>query len=159
MPRTKISDDHPLRIYFRGLLHDSVKQRLRLADNTVENYLSTLITEFIHTDALALDSDKGDDIVELIADGDVLLGANSFEREREVHKHVGDTIMFWAGLFPEHLAILRRCGAASGLIDHVAQGKTSYRLVSTFVYGGHAAEAPMFERLSEEFEEYLLALH
>ena len=37
-------------------------------------------------------------VAERLVEGDVLLNATSFEREREVHKHIGDFTLFWTGL-------------------------------------------------------------
>lgn len=161
MSRARVSDGHPLREFFQTLVHNSVSVKMGLRDTDVENYLCDLITEFMHTDACALeDADrKIDDIVQMLFEGDVLLGAGSFERERQVHKHVGDYIMFWGGVFPEHLELMRKAGRPAGLINHVHQGRASYHLVSTFVHGDHATEASLFKRLSEEFETYLFALH
>ena len=161
MSRARISEDHPLRDFFQSLVHNSVHVKMGLRDSDVESYLCGLVTEFMHTDASALENqDKQvDDLVEMIVEGDVLLGAQSFDREREVHKHIGDYILFWGGIFPEHLELLKKSGRPAGLIDHVNQGKTSYHLVSTFVHGDYATEASLFRRLSDEFETYLFALH
>lgn len=161
MSQAKVSEEHPLREFFRSLVHNSLSVKLGLHDADIENYLCGLVTEFMHADASLLpDRDKTvEDIVEMLATGDVLLGADSFERERQVHKHVGDYIMFWGGLFPEHLAMLRKQARPSGMIDHVSQGKASYYLVSTFVHGDYAREATLFKNLSEDFEAYLFALH
>jgi hypothetical protein len=161
MARERISDNHPLRDFFRNLVHNSVSVRMGLNDSDVENYLSGLITEFIHADASLLEEHDRhvDDLVEMLYEGDVLLGAESFDQERKVHKHIGDYIMFWGGVFPEHLDLLRRSGRPTGLIDHVAQGKASYYLVSTFEHGDYASESAIFRKLSQEFETYLFALH
>jgi len=161
MSRERVSEDHPLREFFQSLVHHSIHVKMGLSDVDIENYLSGLITEFMHIDATALeDRDKVvEDLVEMAARGDVILGANSFEREREVHKHIGDYLMFYGGLFPEHLKLLRRTGRPAGLLNHVEQGKTSYHLVSTFVHGDFAPEAALFKRMSDDFETYLFALH
>lgn len=161
MSRPRMSEDHPLREFFQSLVHNSVHVKMGLKDSDIENYLCGLITEFMHADSSLL-ADNGrvvDDLVDMVASGDVLLGADSFDREREVHKHIGDYILFWGGVFPEHLDLLRKSGRPSGLIDHVGQGKTSYHLVSTFVHGDYASEASLFRKLSHDFETYLFALH
>lgn len=161
MARVKISEEHPLRAFFQSLVSDSFRVKMGLQDSDVEEYLSGLITEFMHTDAAALEEEDAvvDDLVEMASRGDVLLGANSFEKERYVHKHIGDYLLFYGGLFPGHLERLRRQGRPAGLIDPVGQGRTSYYLVSTFVHGDYASEAMLFRRMSEDFETYLFALH
>lgn len=160
MPGAQISENHPLRALFQGLIHDTLSVKMGLPDRSAENYLCRLVTDFVHTDSslLSWKDKRMDDIVEMLEHGDVLLAAESFDQERIVHKHIGDYFMFWAGVFPEHLTILRKEGRPSGLIDHVAQGKASYHLVSTFTHGDFAREAPLYKRLSEKFETYLLAL-
>lgn len=161
MARRRVSDDHPLREFFRGLVHGSLHVKMGLSDHDVEDYLAGLITEFMHAEASALQigETRTDDIVEMAEKGEILLEADSFEQEREVHKHIGDYALFWAGTFPEHLEVLRKQGRAGGLVDYVALGKQSYYIVSTFVHGDYASEAALFRKLSEGFETYLFALH
>ncbi len=161
MSHWRVSDDHPLREFFRGLVHGSLHVKLGLQDHDVEDYLAGLVTEFVHAEASPLRVGDGqvDDLVEMVQEGDVLLNADSFEQEREVHKHIGDYILFWGGTFPEHLSLLKRQGRAAGMVDHVTLGRQSYHIVSTFVHGDFATEARLFRQLSERFETYLFALH
>ena len=90
---------------------------------------------------------------------DVRLGAQSFYQEREVHRHIGDFTLFWTGVYPEALPRLRASLRKDHLIDYVKQGKESYRLVSLFDIGEWREEAPMFRRLSENFEVAMQGLY
>jgi hypothetical protein len=62
-----------------------------------------------------------------------LLQGRSFEREREVRKHIGDYTLFLTGIFPEYVARLPRRGLRlDSMIDYVQAGKESYRIVAAF---------------------------
>jgi len=45
-----------------------------------------------------------------LVESEVLLQAQSIDRERDVHRHIGDFTLFMAGLFPEYLRRLKRPG-------------------------------------------------
>lgn len=161
MKRSRISDEHPLRNFFQSLVHSSLSVKLGLEDRDIEDYLCGLVTEYIHLDAIELENEEEeiDDIVRLLERGDVLLKAKNFEQERKVHKMVGDYLLFWAGVFPEHLKQLKKQGKPTGLINPIEQGKFSYHFVSTFEYGDYAKEAALFRKMSVDFEQYVFALH
>ncbi len=94
----------------------------------------------------------------MLAEGDVRLRADSFDREREVHKHIGDFILFWSGLYPNHLTKLKIVTQANLTCDYTRQGQRSYHLVSTFNHDPYTAEAPIFNTLSERFEDLAFVL-
>ena len=79
--------------------------------------------------------------------------ALSFDRERAVRKHIGDYTLFLAGLFPEYVASLPRSGLRlDAFVDYLKAGKESYRIVSFFDQFEYRNEAPLFRRLSDQFE-------
>lgn len=131
-----------------------VHRELPDADPIVEAYIVDLLVRFMRTDQVfALRDSAGQRLMsigEMLPEGDVSLNANSFERERQVHQHIGDFLLFWSGLFPEYLG--------SSVTDSALQGKESYHVVSTFDLPPHEHEAPTFKRLSEDFEDYRFAL-
>src|SRR5213082_397781 len=88
----------------------------------------------------------------MLIESNPLLGAASFGREREVRKHVGDYTLFFTGLFPEHLKRPRRSVALDYFIDYVKAGKESYEVVSKFDQFEYRRVAPLFRRLSDNFE-------
>jgi hypothetical protein len=147
---------NPLREYFHEAVHDSMSRRLGLAETEdLELYMADLLARFIHEEKIfALRDGHGrrvKSLPDMLAEGDIRLNADSFEREREVHRHVGDFLLFWSGLFPEFLESVG-ASAGDGLIDAVRQGSESYFIVSSFDYAPFDGEAPMFRKLSREFE-------
>lgn len=158
-----ISGDHPLRSYFCEALHESLSALLGLSQTEdVETYLAGMLIEFLNFDGIyAIRDAEGkpvQTVVEMLAEGDVRQNADSFEREREVHRHIGDYLLFWSGLFPEFLNRLRAMGQKDLMVDVIKQGQFSYHVVSTFDYGRYADEAPVFRKLSSEFDAYRTGL-
>jgi hypothetical protein len=146
--------DHPLRRYFSGLAEQTFGADLGVADPPLIDYLSLLLSRFIHVDALHrqwLGSGK-----ELPEVADMLLEAEGLPREgrtnREIHRHIGDYTLFWTGLYPEALKRLRSVLRKDHFIDYCEQGKRSYYLASTFADEPYRDEAPVLRRLSEQFE-------
>ena len=151
--------DHPLENYFRNALRQALRDRLgRVDDEDVERYLAEMLANFVHNDRIyAIRDAEGrrvESIAEMMVEGDIRLNANSFDREREVHRHIGDFVLFWSGMFPEFLRELKRPGAKDSLVDLAAQGRESYHIVSTFEHEPYGADAPTFRKLSEGFELY-----
>src|SRR5207237_3361104 len=90
---------------------------------------------------------------ELLVESNPLLQARSFERERDVRKHIGDYTLFLTGMFPEYVAALPRRGLRlDSIIDYVKAGKESYRIVGAFDQFEYRQVAPLFRRLAERFE-------
>jgi hypothetical protein len=101
-----------------------------------------------------------EEVGEMLIESHPLLEARSFDREREVRKHIGDYTLFLAGLFPEYVASLRRRGLRlDGLIDYLTVGKESYGIVSSFDLFEYRSEASLFRQLSEEFEVCVYGLN
>jgi hypothetical protein len=156
-----MSGDHPIRQYFAEALHESLSG-IGLIEGEVESYLAEMMVRFLHRDGLYEIRDafghRLESVADMVVEGDVRLNANSFDREREVHRHIGDFLLFWAGIYPEFLKNLKAPTGKDALLDPVRQGRYSYHLVSTFVHGDYAREAPVFRKLSNDFEAYLYGL-
>ena len=101
---------------------------------------------------------RNDGSIEMVAEGDIRLNADSFEREREVHKHIGDFILFWSGIYPEFLRHLKLHFGCDLICDYTRQGRESYYVVSTFDHAPYDREANTFRKLSSRFEEYTFCL-
>lgn len=148
---------------FGELVERAFALSLRWDDRQVMRYLTNLLTEFAHIDSLYrlrdLNGRPLQEVAEMLYYADIRLGAQSFYQEREVHRHIGDFTLFWTGVYPEALPRLRASLRKDHLIDYVKQGKESYRLVSLFDIGEWREEAPMFRRLSENFEVAMQGLH
>jgi hypothetical protein len=160
--RRPVDNDHPIRRFFADMVHETMHDGIGITDEEIEMYLADMLVDFVHQDEIyGVRSSEGtpvESVAEMIVEGDVRLNADSFEREREVHKHIGDFLLFWGGLYPEFLLRLRQQDKKDLLVDYTQQGKTSYHIVSTFDHDPFGDEAPMFGRLSEKFEEYSYGL-
>jgi hypothetical protein len=146
--------DHPLRRYFSGITENAFVSTLGVADPALVDYLSLLLSRFIHVDALhRLQADSGKDLAEV---ADMLMEVEAFPAEgrtsREVHRHIGDYTLFWTGLYPEALKKLRSILRRDHFVDYCEQGKRSYYIASTFETDPYREEAPVLRRLSEQFE-------
>ncbi len=156
---TPIPDSHPLRRLFGSLTERSFVEKLGWPDLKVTEYLSNLLVEFAHIDSLNrirnAHGKRLDTVVELLFESEVLLEAQSMDREREVHRHIGDFTLFMAGLFPEYLRRLKTAGLIyhkDFLLDYVKTGKRSYGIVARCLVEGAGRETPLFRKLSENFE-------
>src|ERR1700681_790390 len=83
--------DHPLRRYFAGLTEQTFMDALGVADPGLVDYLSLLLSRFVHIDALhRLHADSGKTLEEV---ADMLMEAEAMppgRTSREVHRHIGD---------------------------------------------------------------------
>ena len=97
----------------------------------------------------------------MLIESNPLLDAASFDREREVRKHIGDFTLFFTGLFPEAVASLPRLRPLSldTFVDYMAAGKESYAVVAAFNVFEYRDEAPLFRRLSDRFEQCVFGLN
>jgi len=145
--RSNIDKDHPLRKLFRKALEFGTK--LSPSDKAgVTDYIEEqILCEFIHVDNLYKIKNATwkslEDIADILAEGEILLNAQSFSREFHVHKHIGDYTLFMLGMFPA--AISRRKGKEfilgklvipdASLSEHyVLQGRRSYSIASEFTH-------------------------
>jgi hypothetical protein len=146
--------DHPLRRLFAGLTEQTFLTTLGIADPNLVDYLSLLLSRFIHVDAVyRLRNAEGKRLREVV---EMLLEAEALPPEgrtrREYHRHVGDFTLFWTGVYPEGVRRLQPPHSADRLLDYTEQGKRSYYIASTFEEEEHREEARVLRRLSEEFE-------
>ena len=162
----EIGDDHPLRAFFSDTLRESLGARLGIDDgddgDDVNRYLVEMLIRFLHRDGIYdirnAFGKRVESVTEMVAEGDVRLNADSFERERRVHKHIGDFLLFWSGVFPEFLRYLKAPTSRDVLLDVVEQGRFSYHVASTFEHPPHEQEAETFRKLSSHFVEYQYGL-
>src|SRR3974377_268810 len=103
-----IGESHPLRQLFVELVGRHYAEELGIRDPQVISYVSHLLTEFCDANKLfKIRSGEGralQDVGELLLESDPVYGpAPSFDRERQVRKHIGDFTLFFAGMFPESL--------------------------------------------------------
>jgi hypothetical protein len=146
--------DHPLRRYFNGVTEQTFMTDLGVADPALIDYLSEMLSRFVHVDAIyKLRSGAGRRLEEV---AEMLMEAEAMPREgrtsREMHRHIGDFTLFWTGVYPEVLKQLRSPISKDHFIDYCEQGKRSYYIASTFEQEPYTEESPVLRRLSERFE-------
>jgi hypothetical protein len=146
--------NHPLRRLFAGLTEQTFQSTLGVADPRLTDYLSELLSRFVHIDAVyrlaGADGRRLEEVAEMMLEAEALPPQG--RTRREVHRHIGDFTLFWTGVYPEALKRLRSALSRDQLLDYTARGKHSYYIASTFAEDPYAEEAPVLRRLSEEFE-------
>jgi hypothetical protein len=157
--RAQVPPQHPLRQLFGALTEKSFTEHLGWPDLNVTSYVSNLLVDFTRTDQLYKIKNRHDQpvdaVVDLLFESEVILEAQSLDRERDVHRHIGDFTLFMAGLFPEYLRRLKSAGLIyhkDFLVDCVKTGKRSYGIVAQIGRGDSGNNPPLFQKLSENFE-------
>jgi hypothetical protein len=157
--------EHSLRQFFENLVWQHFTEDVRLEEPSITQYVSDLLSSFAHIKNLyQIRNAYGkqlDDVGEMLLESNPMLEATSFDRERAVRKHVGDYTLFMTGLFPESVAKSNQAKRRrlDAYIDFVQAGKESYAIVSSFDQFEYRGEAPLFRRLSENFELCVVGLN
>lgn len=159
----EIRDDHPLKMFFVDALHESLDNRLGFDEGEdVKEYLAGMLVRFLHKDFIYdirnAQGRRVESVTEMVAEGDIRLNADSFERERAVHKHIGDFLLFWSGVFPEFLQYIKAPTSRDAILDVVEQGRFSYQVAGSFEHAPYEQEAETFKKLSAHFVEYQYGL-
>src|SRR5947199_1183557 len=160
-----ISDDHPLQQLFMDLVARHYAHEIGIRDPELVGYVSHLLTEFCDAEQLfKLQNIAGkpiSDVGEMLLESDPVFGpAPSFDRERQVRKHIGDYALFFTGMFPESINQFRlRNQRLENFVDWMKAGKESYYIVSKFEHFEYAKVAPLFACLSRNFEGCVYALN
>jgi hypothetical protein len=154
-----VSRGHPLFRLLAELTQRNFALSLGWPDTEVVGYVTEVLVDFVHVDALYRIRDvrgrRVEEVAEMLAEGDMLHRADSLERERTVHKHIGDYTLFMAGIFPEFVRRIRASKvlvSADAFLDYIQVGKRSYRIVSEFPSDFPGGPSPLFRKLSENFE-------
>jgi hypothetical protein len=157
--------EHSLRQFFENLVWRHFTEDVRLEEPSITQYVPDLLSSFAHIKNLyQIRNAYGkqlDDVGEMLVESNPMLEATSFDRERAVRKHVGDYTLFMTGLFPESVAKSNQAKRRrlDAYIDFVQAGKESYAIVSSFDQFEYRREAPLFRRLSENFELCVVGLN
>lgn len=160
-----ISDSHALRGFFTELVTEHFADGVGIHDQEVAGYISNMLTEFCDVEQLLKVRNacgrQVNDVGEMLLESDPIYGpAPSFDRERQVRKHIGDYTLFFAGMFPEAINHFRlRRARLENLVDFVKAGKESYYIVSQFDVFEYKKVAPLFARLSHQFESCVYGLN
>lgn len=137
--------------FFAGITEYTFTARLGVADPPLIDYLSDLLTHFVHTDAIfGLRSPTGERLSQVT---DMLVEANARRgpARRRVHRHIGDFTLFWLGVYPE-TAESRRKQTKDSLINYQAQGKRNYLIASQLPADDGSVPDEVLKRLSNNFE-------
>jgi hypothetical protein len=160
-----IPDDHPLQKLFIEMVGRHYAEEIGLRDQELIGYVAHLLTEFCDAEQLFKIHDAAGkaltDVGDLLVESNPVFGpAPSFDRERQVRKHIGDYTLFFTGMFPESINHLRlRRHRLESFIDWMKAGKESYYIVSKFDAFEYTKVAPLFERLSANFEQCVYGLN
>ena len=160
-----VPETHPLQQLFQDLVGQHYADEVGIRDQQVVGYVSNLLAEFCETEQLFKIRDTFNrplsDVGEMLLESDPVYGpAPSFDRERQVRKHIGDFTLFFAGMFPESINHLRlRRQRLENFVDWMKAGKESYYIVSKFEHFEYAKVAPLFANLSKNFEECVFGLN
>jgi hypothetical protein len=160
-----IPESHPLQDLFQDLVGRHYAEEIGIRDPQVIAYVSHLLSEFCEADQLYKIRDAANrqlnDVGEMLLESDPIYGpAPSFDRERQVRKHIGDYTLFFAGMFPESINHLRlRRHRLENFVEWIKAGKESYYIVSKFEHFEYAKVAPLFANLSQNFEQYVYGLN
>jgi hypothetical protein len=153
--RQDIPEDHPIRQLFRELTERGMGQ-LNLRDRDTIQYITNLLTDFIHMENMYRIKDEAGQRVQYLFD--ILTQASSEmspELRRNYYKHVGDFTLFNLGLFPESLTYGHRTVSP----DYYAEaGRRSYTIVAEMdSYSPRAAT--VYRKLSQQFEQCVIGLN
>jgi len=160
-----IPESHPLQQLFVELVGRHYAQELGIRDPQVIGYVAHLLAEFCESEQLLkirnASGKQLDDVGEMLIESDPVYGpAPSFDRERQVRKHIGDYALFFAGMFPESINHHRlRRQRVENFVEWMKAGKESYYIVSKFEQFEYAKVAPLFAQLSQKFEDCVYGLN
>jgi hypothetical protein len=159
------SESHPLQQLFVEMVGRHFAEEIGLRDPQIIGYVAHLLSEFCDAEQLyKIRNVAGkplNDVGEMLLESDPVYGpAASFDRERQVRKHIGDYTLFFAGMFPESINHYRlRRQRLENFVEWMKAGKESYYIVSKFEYFEYAKVAPLFAQLSQKFEECVYGLN
>jgi len=147
-----------LRRFFSGITEHAFQSHLGVADPPLVDYLSGLLIRFVHADDIySVRGVRGSRLTQ-VADMLAEAQARQGPAKRKVHRHIGDFILFWTGVYPEIADRMRRAGSRDSLLDYRAQGKKAYYIASTIAVDKQdtmqeeTASSEVLERLSDQFE-------
>jgi hypothetical protein len=159
-----IPESSPLQRFFQEVVERNYGE-VGVRSSEVHAYVANLLAEFCEVETLykikSADGRPLSDLGEMLLESDPVYGpAASFDRERQVRKHIGDYSLFFTGMFPEGLNHYRlRRQRMEGLVDFVKAGKESYYIVSKFEHFEYAKVAPLFRNMAQEFERLVYGLN
>src|ERR1700727_2172698 len=144
-----VPQEHMLRSLFHELVGDCYSQGAGVDDAEISTYVADLLTDFTENERIY---SLRDEIGRPLRDLDAMLLA----AERSARKQIGDYALFFAGMYPEAIGVSSRPISFERLVE---TGRDSYSIVAAFNLFEYAREAPLFERLSTQFENCIFGLN
>jgi hypothetical protein len=160
-----VPESHPLQQLFNELVGRHYAQEIGLRDPQLVAYVAHLLTEFCDAEQLHMIRNAAGrplaDVGEMLLESDPVFGnAPSFDRERQVRKHIGDYTLFFTGMYPESINKYRlRRDRIENFVDWMKAGKESYYIVSKFEFFEYSKVAPLYAKLSDHFEQCVYGLN
>jgi hypothetical protein len=160
-----VSESHPLQQLFLELVGRHYAEEIGIRDPQIVGYVAHLLAGFCDVEQLfKIRNAAGcslSDVGEMLLESDPVYGdAPSFDRERQVRKHIGDYTLFFTGMFPESINHFRlRRNRLENFVDWMKAGKESYYIVSKFEFFEYTKVAPLFANLSQHFEQCVYGLN
>lgn len=145
-----------LSTFFHAQIRDALRHEYDgPAAIQIELYLTELLVNFLHEDQIFKIRDAAgqrvSSVTQMLEYGDIRLKASSFDEERRVHRHIGDFLLFWSGIFPEFLPKLAGASLQDISLNCAVIGSESYDIVSSFTHEPYGEEAKVFRKLSDDF--------
>ncbi len=156
---------HPLQTLFIDLVSHHYMTGVGLYNPEISQYVAAMLADFCEVEQLYKIRDAGGrplhDVGEMLLESNPVYGdAPSFDRERQVRKHIGDFTLFFTGMFPESINNWRlRRQRLENFVDFMKAGKESYYIVSQFDQFEYKKAAPLFAQLSDHFEQCVYGLN
>jgi hypothetical protein len=137
--------------YFAGLAENTFHSQLGVVDPPLIDYLTSLLIRSIRNDMMhRIRGITGRPLLtvqEMVTEAAARLG----DARRELHRHIGDFTLFWAGVYPEAL----RGGEAKSsdqFETYCSFGKRSYLIASSMTTPDNDPPAEVLERLSDRYD-------
>ena len=142
----------PLRRFFSGISEQTFQVQLGVADPQLIDYISDLLVRFVRSEAVyrirSLTGQPLAQVAVMMEEAEKRVG----DAKREVHRHIGDFTLFWAGVYPETLREMQSSDKGDHLVDYCEQGKRSYWIASKILSESETGDGEVLSRLSREFE-------
>jgi len=141
-----------LRRFFSGVTEYAFCTEIGVADPPLVDYLSEMLVRFVRNEEIYSVRDVRGKRLDRVADMLAEAQQRQGPARRQVHRQIGDFILFWTGLYPEVIDSVRQNGGKDSLIDYPTQGKRAYYIASTIAVDKEYAPSEVLERLSQQFE-------
>lgn len=138
--------------FFAGVTEYAFQARLGVVDTELVDYVTSLLTRFVSSDAVyGVRSVRGErltQVADMLEEAEARIGP----AKRRLHRHIGDFTLFWRGLYPEMTEQLKKQNDKDALLDYRDLGRRCYFVASRIQTDNRAVPCDLLERLADEFE-------